>query len=204
VTINAETAPSDAARDSRPQGSRWLRALRAEFAPVHLRLVIAQVLTAPMPWLAFARVRTLVFRHVAGLRIGPRSLLLGRVQLGAIDDPVSRLTIGADCVINAPLFADLTASIRIGNHVSIGHHATLITAGHSTDLPGRRGGALKPEPIVIEDGCLIGACVTVLPGVTIGAGAVVATGSLVTANVPPHKLVAGVPARVLKSLSESP
>lgn len=56
-------------------------------------------------------------------------------------------------------------------------------------------------PITIEDNVWLGASVTVLPGVTIGAGSVVAAGSVVTKNVPPMSVVAGVPARLIRTIT---
>jgi acetyltransferase-like isoleucine patch superfamily enzyme len=88
--------------------------------------------------------------------------------------------------------------------VSSGHHVVLVTAEHEVGPAARRAGDKRPRPITIEDGCWIGARTTILPGVRIGASSVVAAGSLVAADVPPCKVVGGVPARVLKSLPEAP
>jgi acetyltransferase-like isoleucine patch superfamily enzyme len=66
--------------------------------------------------------------------------------------------------------------------------------------PERRGGERYSRPVVVEDGVWVGACATILPGVTLGRGSVVAAGALVARDVPPHTLVAGVPARPIKSL----
>ena len=52
--------------------------------------------------------------------------------------------------------------------------------------------------MVIEDGCWVGANVTILKGVTIGRGSVVAAGAVVTRSCPPYSIVGGVPARVIK------
>ena len=86
-------------------------------------------------------------------------------------------------------------NIKIGKWVYIGDDVAIRDSdGHEVI------GSNKPVsmPIVIEDHCWIGAKATLLKGVTIGEGAVVAAGALVSRNVPPHTLVAGIPARVVK------
>jgi len=149
------------------------------------------------------RLRTALYR-LSGISIGSGTLVFGRLELTGRGSIQRRLRIGALCSINSPAFFDLNADVTIGDHVSLGHHAVLVTSNHDIGLAAHRGGLLKPAPIVIEDGCLIGARVTILPGVRIGRSAVVAPGSLVAADVPPHKLVGGVPARVVKALPPEP
>lgn len=61
---------------------------------------------------------------------------------------------------------------------------------------------MLPAPIVIGDKVWIGANATVLPGVTIGKGAIVAAGAVVHRDVPPFTVVGGVPARILRELSQ--
>lgn len=63
------------------------------------------------------------------------------------------------------------------------------------------GGVSLSAPITIEDGCWIGASVTILPGVRIGKGCVIAAGAVVTHDVEDNTLVGGVPAKVIKELS---
>jgi acetyltransferase-like isoleucine patch superfamily enzyme len=88
--------------------------------------------------------------------------------------------------------------LRIGSRVLIAAHATITTREHPVELP--RWGVTKDAPIVIEDDVWIGAGAIVLPGVTIGKGSVVAAGAVVTASVDPFTVVAGVPARPIKSI----
>jgi galactoside O-acetyltransferase len=88
--------------------------------------------------------------------------------------------------------------IRIGNRVLIAAHVTITTREHPVELP--RWGVTNDAPIVIEDDVWIGAGAVILPGVTIGKGAVVAAGAVVTAPVEPFTVVAGVPARPIKSI----
>jgi acetyltransferase-like isoleucine patch superfamily enzyme len=76
----------------------------------------------------------------------------------------------------------------------------LITGAHQIGDEYQRARDLNPEPINIEEGVWLGARCIILPGVTVGRGAVVAAGAIVTKDVPPNKLVAGVPAKVIKSL----
>ncbi len=153
-----------------------------------------------LPQLAFPYLRAALYR-LAGISIGARSLLAGRLELigpGAIE---RRIKIGEQCWFNAPLFADLTSDITIGDRVTIGHHVVLVTAGHEAGKSSHRAGPTRSAPIVIGDGAWIAARVTILPGVTIGAGAIVGAGSVVTRNVPPHTLAVGNPARVVRRLN---
>ena len=88
--------------------------------------------------------------------------------------------------------------IRIGSRVLIAANVTITTRAHPVELP--RWSVTKDAPIVIEDDVWIGAGAVLLPGVTIGKGAVVAAGAVVTASVDPFTVVAGVPARPIKTI----
>ncbi len=101
--------------------------------------------------------------------------------------------IGYDCAFTGH------APITIGDDVMIAHRVNLITSGHPVP-PERRRHAITAAPITIEANVWIGAAATVVPGVTIGTGSVVAAGSVVTRDVPPATLVAGNPARVVREL----
>lgn len=98
------------------------------------------------------------------------------------------------------------APIQIGDHVLFGPNVTVITGDHRMDCVGRYMYDIKPEdklpendlPVVFAGDNWIGANSTVLKGVTIGEGAVVAAGSLVTKDVAPYTVVGGVPAKKLK------
>ena len=87
-----------------------------------------------------------------------------------------------------------------------GPHVTMITGGHRTDVIGRymidiTDKEKRPEDdrdIVIESDVWVGANATILRGVTVGQGSVIAAGAVVTRDVPPYSIVGGVPARVLK------
>ncbi len=101
-----------------------------------------------------------------------------------------------DCVI------DCFDSISIGHHVVISERVALRDSdNHSIQDAGDMAldNSVKTAPIVVGDHVWIGMNVTVLKGVAIGEGAIVAAGSVVNKDVPPHCLVAGVPAKVVKT-----
>ncbi len=85
--------------------------------------------------------------------------------------------------------------ITIGSKVAISDGAFICTASHDISYASR---PLTTAPITIEDGVWIGARAFIMPGVTIGEGAVVAAGAVVTKNVEPWAVVGGNPAKVLK------
>lgn len=92
--------------------------------------------------------------------------------------------------------------ITIGDNSLIGHNVVLATLNHDFE-PSHRGN-LHPAPIVIGKNVWIGANATVCPGVTIGDGAIVAAGSVVTRDVPENTLVGGVPAKIIRRIEVHP
>jgi acetyltransferase-like isoleucine patch superfamily enzyme len=180
--------------------TRFKRAIVEEFMNLKPRLILADLLVAVLPRLCFCRLRTAIYR-LAGVEIGPRTSVLGRLTLAGTGPVHRHLHIGSDCIINAPLFLDLSAEIRIGNGVSIGHHSVFVTTHHEIGSPGFRSGMTIKRPILIEDGSWVAARATILPGVTIGQSSVVASGSVVAKNVPSNALVGGVPSRLIRTLT---
>jgi acetyltransferase-like isoleucine patch superfamily enzyme len=107
------------------------------------------------------------------------------------------LAIGRNVFINMGCRFQDTGGITIGDDSLIGHGATLTTLNHHLD-PERRADML-PAAITIGRKVWLGASVTVVPGVTIGDGAVVGAGAVVTKDVAPDSIVAGVPAKLVRS-----
>jgi acetyltransferase-like isoleucine patch superfamily enzyme len=108
------------------------------------------------------------------------------------------IQIGKHVFINhACSFLDM-GSITIEDNVLIGPKVNLITENHPLDPVNRR--ALICKPIVIKRNAWIGVSATILPGVTIGENAVVAAGAVVSKDVPANTIVAGVPARIIKTI----
>lgn len=108
--------------------------------------------------------------------------------------------VGTAVFINRDVY--IRPNTTIGNRVNIGPFVRLITDAHEVGTAYRRAGAVSYDPITIGDGAWIGASVTVLPGVNIGKGAIVAAGAVVVSDVPPHTLVGGVPAAKIRELPD--
>lgn len=108
------------------------------------------------------------------------------------------LHLGEGVFINIGCTFQDTGGIWIGDRTLIGHGCILTTLNH--DIDPRRRGDMTPAPIRIGSDVWFGARVTVVPGVTIGDGAIVGAGSVVTKDVPPATIVAGVPARVIREV----
>jgi maltose O-acetyltransferase len=134
--------------------------------------------------------------------------VVGSAGSGANFEPTFRCEFGRNIHLGERFFANFDcilldgAPITIGNDVLFGPRVSLYTANHALDSTERSLGACIARPITVGDRVWIGGDVTVLPGVTIGEGAVIAAGSVVTKNVAPHTVVAGNPARWLRTIGE--
>lgn len=95
------------------------------------------------------------------------------------------------------------ADVVIGDEVMFAPNVTLATAGHPIDPALRATGQQFSSPIVIEERVWIGANTVVMPGVRIGAGSVIGSGSVVTRHIPAGVVAAGSPARVLRRITEA-
>lgn len=111
------------------------------------------------------------------------------------------ITVGKGVFINSGCRFQDQGGITIGDDSLIGHNAVLATLNHEMNPAHRKD--MHPAPIVIGRRVWLGANVTVTPGVTIGDGAVIAAGAVVTRDVPANTVVGGVPARILKSISQN-
>lgn len=117
-----------------------------------------------------------------------------------------RITIGDNCGIGERAHITAIESITIGNGVLLGKNVLITDNGHGNNslaqqsiIPSMRE-LISKGPVVIEDNVWIGQNSCVLPGVTIGQGAIIAANSVVTKNVEVNTIVAGNPARVIKKI----
>src|ERR1041384_2050595 len=139
------------------------------------------------------------FVNVRGtLLIGDRVRLASEVSKLEISvGPEGTLRIGDRVLINHGCSIGATKSISIGERCNIGSQSILIdNAFHELD-PERRDQQPESAPLVLEDNVWLAARVIVLPGVTIGRNTVVGAGSVVTKDIPPNVLAAGIPAKVI-------
>ena len=147
------------------------------------------------------RLRARLARRLLGAEIGLGVMLNAHADFGA---DARAITIGEGSYINrrCTFSVDGGAPITLGRNVQLGPETMLWTGSHHIGPPAARGGPLLARPITIGDGCRLGARVTVLGGVEIGAGCVIAAGALVSKDVPPNELWGGVPARFIRKLEE--
>ena len=131
-------------------------------------------------------VRPLLYR-LCGFRIDRTATVQGGVRFFH----VGRLAIGAGTLVNRGVYLDNRGGLTIGRHVSIAHDCRIYSMGHDIH---DAGFAAKPRPVRIDDHAVLFAGAMVMPGVHLGAGAVVLAGAVVTRNVGPCRIVGGNPA----------
>lgn len=92
--------------------------------------------------------------------------------------------------------------VKIGSHVNLAQGITVTALNHNFSDADKRidEQGVSTNPVTIEDDVWIGTNAVILPGITIGTHSVIAAGAVVTKDVPPHSLVAGVPAKVIKQI----
>ena len=151
--------------------------------------------------------------------ISPHAVIYTDVRIGAetlIGDGASireGCRIGTNCVISRDVTVNynttigdytkimdnthITGNMRIGSHVFI---SLLVSTSNDNNLGAKGYDSSRVIGPTIEDDVGVGAGANILPGIKIGAGSIVAAGAVVTRDVPPKKLVMGVPARIVRDL----
>lgn len=112
------------------------------------------------------------------------------------------VTIGKNCFISTRGWSNEPYLIRIGNHVQLTHCVSIHTHGGGQAIRAEHPDFDVFGKVVIEDWAYIGAYSQIMPGVTIGEGALVAAGSVVTKSVAPHTVVGGNPAQFICTTEE--
>lgn len=135
--------------------------------------------------------RHFFLRYLYGVKIGYQSNIHMGVRLFA----PQRISIGNNSVVHFDCILDGRCGLVIGDCVDISYQVNIFTLQHDLDDPdyGTNGG-----PVTIEDYAVVAGRSTILPGVTIGRGAVVASGAVVTKDVMPYTVVGGVPAQFIR------
>jgi len=141
----------------------------------------------------------------AGVEIGANTLVMHGAVLHVYnfrDLPHAGIRIGKDCLIGEYSVIRGQGGVTIGDRVYTSPMTQLIAVNHVVDDPNRPfiEQGITAQGIVVEDDVWLGANAVVTDGVHIGCGAVVAAGAVVTKDVPPHTIVGGVPARVLREI----
>lgn len=139
-----------------------------------------------------------------GVRIGSHTSFAHNLWLHCGGTPEDYahgfLTIGDHSFVGPNAVLGAGGGIHIGNHVLFGPDVVVSAENHRFDDTGTliaEQGVVR-QGVVIEDNCWIASRAVILDGVTIGRGSVVAAGAVVTRDVPPGSIVAGVPARVIR------
>jgi len=151
------------------------------------------------------RGRHSVIHHSARMDTPPyRKFSLGDYSViesfACINNAVGDVMIGDHTRIG--LHNTIIGPVIIGSHVNLAQGITVTALNHNFEDSEKRidEQGVSTSAVVIEDDIWIGANAVILPGVTIGHHSVVAAGAVVTKDVPPHSLVAGVPAKVIKQI----
>lgn len=125
---------------------------------------------------------------------------------GSIQKFNPSVSIGENCNFGDYLHLTCINRIQIGNNVLTGRWVTITDNGHGTTdynsltIPPAKRSLYSKGPVIIEDDVWIGDKATILPGVTIGKGSVIAANSVVTKDITPYSIAGGNPAKILKSV----
>jgi maltose O-acetyltransferase len=140
-------------------------------------------------------IRTICLR-ILGLKLNKSSInahcFIGSKRL-IIQD---KTYVNRECLFNN----EGIGAIYIGSNCAIGYRTSFYTTTHDFSDKNRRAGKVESHDIVIRNGCWIGANVTILPGVEIGQGSIIAAGSVVVHNCEANCIYGGVPAKVIRKL----
>lgn len=120
-----------------------------------------------------------------------------RIQNPLVVAAPRQVEVGDDVSFSAYIHIWGAGGVKIGNRVMIGSHTAITSLTHDPTAEVMFGTTIA-KPVVIEDDVWIGSHCVILPGVRVGCGAVIAAGGVVTQDVPPWTIVAGVPARMIK------
>jgi len=166
----------------------WLARRRFFYVLMGLKYYIGNNFFARFPneW-----VRSVYLRRVLGVSLGRDTHVSMRVFVTGY--PVrANVKIGDNCVVNREVYLDGRVGVVIGNNVNVSFQACILSLHHDHNQPSFPA---VGNVVTIRDHAWIGARAIILPGVTVGEGAVVAAGAVVNRDVGEYEVVGGVPAR---------
>lgn len=156
---------------------------------------IAQILFAMPRYPVFNAIKSAYLR-LNGAHIGARVIYYPGVWIA----PGRNLTVGDDVDFARGVIVETAGGVEIGDRTLIGYGAVIMSGNH--EIPPNRGrifyGGYRRAKIIIGSDVWIGANSVILPGRSIGDGAVIGAGSIVTKDVEPYHVVVGTPARTIK------
>ena len=168
---------------------------------LHVRFSLCNIALLLTPAFVGGYIRGRLYR-LAGLNVASDAFLMGNIHIVAgTPNHVANVTIHRAARVSTNVTINCDGPVSIGENVTIGPFVKIYTATHDLGPGSHRS---QPElvirPVAIEKGCWVAVGATILPGVTVGHGSVVAAGAIVDRNVPPNSYVAGVPAVVVRTL----
>ncbi|MEK4443587.1 acyltransferase [Niallia sp. FSL K6-0077] len=156
-------------------------------------------------------IRDLLINTFASAVLVPRSLRYAIYKVYGIDTKTknispkcfigsNNLIIGSETFINYGCFFDSAGGIKIGDNCQVAMEVLFCSSTHEIGLSRQRAGGNLSKPIEVGNGCWIGARVSILPGVTIEEGCIIAAGAVVINDCKANGLYAGIPATRIKDL----
>lgn len=140
------------------------------------------------------RLRMFVYRKLLGMKMGKFCIIWAGNRI----NDASKITLGNHVIIGPNNVFLVRGGLEVGNNVNISGFSYFISQEHDVNDP---WGHTKLAPIKIEDHVWVATNSTIMPGVTLGEGCVVAAGSVVVKDVPPYTVVGGNPAKPIKNRS---
>jgi acetyltransferase-like isoleucine patch superfamily enzyme len=143
---------------------------------------------------AGVRLRRLVYRRYLQ-RLGANTVFQAGLRIASPE----RVSIGANCNFAQGVFITGGGGVRIGDWVGFGPDVKVWSVNHRFEDPDRPWllQGWEAKPVIIEDDVWLGASVFVMPGVTIGKGAIISAAAVVNKSIPPYAIVSGNPGRVI-------
>jgi maltose O-acetyltransferase len=195
----SDAIPTNRAQTHLSPAAKAKQVFTEDLAGLHLRLQLANLAARLLPRDVASGLRATLF-NLAGFQIGEGTIFRGRPHINGRRQLYGNLTVGRGCLIDVGCTLDLEERLTIGDNVTIGHEAMLLTSSHEIGPKEHRAGDIVRAPVTVGDGAWLGPRCVILPGVTIGAGAIVTAGALVNKDVPPNTRVAGLPAKQVEEL----